>query len=64
MVGEGVPIGVIEIGTPGACVCARVRGGRWMDSAYRYARYEDMRRQRLMHGRRRQDGCGAPGEVR
>ena len=31
MAGEGVPIGVIEIGTPGTCVCVRVRsvvGGR------------------------------------
>lgn len=31
MVGEGVPIGVIGIGTPGTCVCVRVRsvvGGR------------------------------------
>ena len=34
MAGEGVPIGVIGIGTPGTCICARVRGCRWKDGTY------------------------------
>ena len=40
MAGEGVPIGVIGMDTPGACVCARVRGlvSGWMGGAYRDAR--------------------------
>ena len=40
MAGEGVPIGVIEIGTPGACVCARVRGvvGGWIAHIETFAR--------------------------
>ena len=40
MAGEGVPIGVIEIGTPGACVCARGVGmwDGWLEYIGMYAR--------------------------
>ena len=40
MAGEGVPIGVIGIGTPGTCICARGVGmwDGWLDGAYRDAR--------------------------
>ena len=40
MAGEGVPIGVIEIGTPGTCVCARVRSvvGGWFTHIEMFAR--------------------------